>query len=345
MRPLLISLFACALLHGTAGAAALDAEPLPALRADLSRVSVSGLDAGGFLAADLATAYSATFMGAGILEAGPYHCVGSRPANVSPLAAAQDCMAPLSAALAPDPAAAYASAVRDAAAGRIDPVRNLERQRVYLFAGQNDRIVKPAAVAAADGYYRRAGVAPEQLRFVQHPEAGHAIVTNSADDFPCNAAALPYINQCGFMQSHEMLRHIYPDMTNAPAARPTGRLLRFDQAAFVAGARTAMDASAWVYVPARCAQGGCAVHVALHGCRQGQSAIGQRFVQGTGYNEFADANGIVVLYPQVHASDVPANPRGCWDFWGYADAATLHTRDAPQARAIVAMVRRLGAAQ
>ncbi len=345
MKTLLLALSACAVLHA-APARAADAPPrLPALGADLAQASVSGLDAGGFLAAELATAYSATFMGAGILAAGPYHCVGNRAPNVSPLEAASTCLAPLSAALGPDPAAAYAAARREADAGRIDPVTNLERQRIYLFAGMRDRVVKPGVVDAVAGYYRRAGTPADQVRLDRNPDAGHAILTSDPDDFPCDAEALPYINNCGFMQSHVMLRHLYPDKTNAPAARPGGRLLRFDQREFIMGQRSAMDDSAWVYVPARCEREACAVHVALHGCRQGQQSIGDRFYRHTGYNEFADSNGVIVLYPQVHASNVPANPRGCWDFWGYADPASLHTRDAPQLRAIVAMVRRLGEAR
>mmetsp|Transcript_10392 Transcript_10392/g.19898 ORF Transcript_10392/g.19898 Transcript_10392/m.19898 type:complete len:90 (+) Transcript_10392:887-1156(+) len=41
-----------------------------------------------------------------------------------------------------------------------------------------------------------------------------------------------------------------------------------------------------------------------------------RCVQHTGLNEYADANSIVILYPQ--ATTTVLNPKGCWDWWGYA---------------------------
>jgi poly(3-hydroxybutyrate) depolymerase len=94
------------------------------------------------------------------------------------------------------------------------------------------------------------------------------------------------------------------------------------------------------------------VHVALHGCRQGLEAIGERFVREAGYNRWADANRIVVLYPQAIARSGPGfagwrwtyvtNPRGCWDWWGYT-GPLYHTRAGPQVRAIKAMVDRLAA--
>lgn len=41
------------------------------------------------------------------------------------------------------------------------------------------------------------------------------------------------------------------------------------------------------------------------------------FVENAGYNEWADANNIVVLYPQARTANLGfANPQGCWDFWG-----------------------------
>lgn len=124
-------------------------------------------------------------------------------------------------------------------------------------------------------------------------------------------------------------------------------MIRFQQREFVRGNRTSMDDDAYVYVPDACRAGGCAVHVALHGCRQGASDIGPRFYRDAGYDSFADANRLIVLYPQVHRSDGnPINPSGCWDFWGYSNEAhesiTFATRQAPQMKAVLAMVERLG---
>jgi len=40
----------------------------------------------------------------------------------------------------------------------------------------------------------------------------------------------------------------------------------------------------------------------------------------SGYNELAEKNDIVILYPQAETSTLfPFNPKGCWDWWGYSD--------------------------
>ena len=38
----------------------------------------------------------------------------------------------------------------------------------------------------------------------------------------------------------------------------------------------------------------------------------------SGYNEWAETNNIIVLYPYV--KPLPnINPNGCWDWWGYTN--------------------------
>lgn len=317
---------------------------LPALDADLTRASVSGISSGGFMAAQIATAYSSRFVGVSIIAAGPFYCAGSTGTTDYLTNAMSFCMSPVSSALAASGREAFRLATRFAAEGRIDPVEGIKRQRVYIFSGANDKTVKTRVVDETAAFYRAAGVPPAQVLYDRNPDAGHSIVTANPDDLPCNAEEPPYINNCGFYQSHVLLRHIYPGMTAPPTKGALhGRLLRFDQSEFLKGARTSMDAAAWAYIPASCERTRCAVHVAFHGCQQGRAKIGDRFYTGTGYNEFADANGIIVLYPQAHAADLPPNPRGCWDFWGYSDQTTFFTRDAPQMRAVMAMLTRLGA--
>ncbi len=73
-----------------------------------------------------------------------------------------------------------------------------------------------------------------------------------------------------------------------------------------------------------------------------------RYITSTGYNEIADTNNIVVLYPQVEGVDdeEAQNPDGCWDWWGYSstDAAQpdFYSQQAIQIRAIHGMLQRLG---
>jgi len=81
-----------------------------------------------------------------------------------------------------------------------------------------------------------------------------------------------------------------------------------------------MDTNGYVFVPRSCAQGrSCALVLALHGCLQTQADIGTKFVTESGIDEWAETNGIVVLYPYAIKSTAPVNPKGCWDWWGYDD--------------------------
>ena len=59
-------------------------------------------------------------------------------------------------------------------------------------------------------------------------------------------------------------------------------------------------------------------------------------MRNAGYNRWAEANNMVVLYPQT--SQKATN--SCWDWWGYNDANHAK-KSAPQMTAIVAMLAHL----
>jgi len=113
--------------------------------------------------------------------------------------------------------------------------------------------------------------------------------------------------------------------------------------------QTGLDSSGWLYVPNSCTKGEpCRLHIALHGCKQGQSYLplkpppggGTTFVKNTGYERWADNNHLVILYPQ--AVSIPLlNPNGCWDWWGYS-GADYATKNGVQIQALKAMVDQLG---
>src|SRR5512132_1686748 len=93
---------------------------------------------------------------------------------------------------------------------------------------------------------------------------------------------------------------------------------------------------------------GCRLHVAFHGCLQNADAVGDAFYGHAGYNEWAEANDIVVLYPQAapvlrRLIGMPLewpNPEGCWDWWGFT-GADFATKSGAQISAVSAMIDRL----
>jgi poly(3-hydroxybutyrate) depolymerase len=150
-----------------------------------------------------------------------------------------------------------------------------------------------------------------------------------------------------------MLRHLYPKDFQDAVANPhdEGALLAFDQTAFfdLAEPRSSLSEVGYLYVPNRCLAEVCRLHVAFHGCRQDVEAVYDDFVRDAGYNRWAAANRIIILYPQTKpwfapaflpGGDVLANPNGCWDFWGFSSVG-YHGQSGKQMRAVKAMVDRL----
>lgn len=317
---------------------------LPGYGADMRQTSISGLSSGGFMTAQFHTAYSDMLIGAGIVAAGPFYCAGYNGGDF--LANATNrCMSPLTSSQVPDGRKLFAKAGEFAGQGKIADVNHLQDQKVYIFSGSNDRTVKTIVVDQVEKYYKTAGIPPAGIKYVRN-NAGHALIVEDAKT-PCPETAPPFINDCDYEQSHDILRHIYGEL-NPPAKMdsPDGKIVKFDQSEFIEGEKSSMSKEAFVFVPRTCESQKCRIHVAMHGCEQGAAVIGDLYYTTTGYNEIAAANNIIVLYPQAEPSNtIPFNPKGCWDFWGYSDAdpdnPVFYTREAPQMKAIASMVKRL----
>jgi poly(3-hydroxybutyrate) depolymerase len=316
---------------------------LPRLGADAGHVTVSGLSSGGFMAVQLHVAHSAIVKGAGVVAGGPYYCAQGRLRT-----AYYNCADP--GLFAPFPALSRlkAEAEAQAKAGRIDPTSGLASARAWLFSGTKDRTVSRDAVEGLFAFY---GAYKVNTVIVRDKPAGHAMPTENAGDPECGATRPPFINDCDYDAAGVLLGHLIGGVLPA-VAKEGGRLLRFDQQEFAGKPASAisMAEEGYVYVPKACEMDVCAVHVALHGCRQGVGEIGERFVREAGYNRWADSNRLIVLYPQAVArygwtfgnASFVWNPRGCWDWWGYT-GALYHTKEGPQIRALKAMLDRLGA--
>ncbi len=340
-------------------------------KVEKGRSSISGLSSGAFMTVQMHLAHSASFVGAGIIAGGPFRCAemyreaAAIAEDAYELTALYLCMNPLVPQVAPSARELAAVARRTAEAGAIDPVAHLADDRLYIFTGSADKVVYSDVVARTRDFYEALGVKAGNIAYHDGVPAGHSIITDNPEDSPLAANQPPYINNGGFMQSHDILRHIYPGL-KPPAEQLSGRLIRFDQTEFFGNEpRASMSAFGYAYVPRAVEEEGASarVHIALHGCKQGynytdfvdgradtanQPPYGNRYMTTTGYNHIADSNNIIVLYPQAEGSDGGAlqNPDGCWDWWGYScvDPAKpdYYSRDAIQIRAIHAMLARLG---
>lgn len=337
---------AAAVLSGTAVAAEPAPAPLPSLGIDAAAISVSGISSGGFLAHQFHVAHSARIMGAGIIAGGPYACARGRyPFNL--LRALSVCSAITSGAFRgpPDPQQSIAAVRAAEQAGTIDASAGLRGDRVLLFSGRQDDLVPPAVVETVDTVYRAFDDA-QAIRMVGDVDAPHAMIT-AAFGNRCETNQTPFISNCGFDLAGAVLGQIYGALVSPAAA--TGEFRVFAQAAFVdPRVQHGLAARGWLYIPRACAGGGCRLHVALHGCQQTEAMIGEAFIRHAGYNEWAEANRIVVLYPQAAVLErrvlgIPLpwpNPQGCWDWWGFT-GPDYANRSGPQIEAINAMLDRL----
>ncbi|MFC3285661.1 extracellular catalytic domain type 2 short-chain-length polyhydroxyalkanoate depolymerase [Litchfieldella rifensis] len=314
--------------------------PLPVLTIDPEAISVMGVSSGGYMATQLAVAFPARFHGLGVFAAGPWGCSRGDLSR-----ALGQCMLTR---LGPPDLAALAERRDDYQAdGLVGPARELADQRVYVWHGEADTTVDPTlGVWLAEQYRTWLADGDAQLKLVLEEGANHGWPVSDREGevrlADCGEGGGPYLLDCDMDGAGEALTWLYGGL-EAPQESPRGMLWTFDQAPFEGG--RGFDERGYLFVPKACEEGAeCGLVVALHGCEMGRERIDETFVRHSGLNEWAAANALVVLYPQAKSS-LP-NPRGCWDWWGYAEstwrlAPTHDTRDGRQVRAIMTMIEQL----
>jgi hypothetical protein len=341
-------LLAAALVAAVLGAhLARAAEALPQLGADINATSVSGLSSGAYMAGQIELAHSKQIVGAGIVAGGPFACAETPASSLFPFwpwvvgqnaaQALYQCMK--TAWGEPDVANLAKRAKALAEDGKIDALEGLGDDNVYLFSGNEDSTVTRPVVKAADRLYRELGVPPGNITLIED-EGGHAFITEQGGA-ACGITAPPFVSDCDYDQAKAILGWIYGPLEPAGTA-PTEEFVVFDQSALAEPDASLAD-EGMVYIPPSCRdQAGCRIHIALHGCGQSREKVGDTFVKESGFAEIADANRLIVLFPQVKSSTI--NPDGCWDWWGYTGLDYLG-KDAPQIAAIWSMVEQLAKAR
>ena len=332
-RPLALALAAATLAHG-----ALAATALPALNVDKTKISISGLSSGAFMANQMGYAYASTFMGVGVFAGGPYMCAGHNNYTA--------CM--YNASISASQLSTMQGDITNWSGSTNDSVSNVAAQKVFLWVGSSDTTVGPNPMNAVKTQYRNNGVSAANLSWNELSGAAHTFPTDFAGsgDNACGTAASPYISNCSYDGAGAMLKQFYGTLNARNNAPASGNYIQFDQTPFIAG-NPGMASTGWIYVPANCASGAqCKLHVALHGCLQNYATVGADFIQNTGYTRWADTNSIIVLFPQTQvdntshatsASGSLANPNGCWDWIGWY-GSNFANKSGTQMAALKAMV-------
>jgi poly(3-hydroxybutyrate) depolymerase len=279
----------------------------PSLTIDPERVTVSGISSGGHMATQLHVAYSDVFSGAAILSGGPFNC--ARNSLITDL---KHCTANTD---EPMQIEGFTSDIRAAAdAGNIADPENLADDRVWLFRGNQDSKVSALVHWAAADLYAEF-VADDQIRRVDSIDADHVFPAQGRGN-DCHEVVPPYVGDCDYDGAGKLLSFLYPGLVE-PKSEQVGDVLSVE----LPGAGDAdLLETAFLYIPGACKNGtqSCALHLVLHGCAQSAEVVGNDFIEMSGYLPWAEANGIVLAFPQVSKSvALPMNPHGCWDWWGY----------------------------
>jgi hypothetical protein len=291
-------------------------------------------------------AYSSIVRGVGVIAGGPYNC-----AENSASKATQNCMKPDASHPVPDVNHLIARTDELVPSGDIDETVHMTNAKVWLFSGTEDTIVKPPVMDVLHQYYQHY-VSPTNIYYKKDLPAGHGMIVEDNTATVCSTSGDPYINNCSYDAARHILEHVYGSL-NPPARQLSGMFIEFDQREFLGGDAYShsMRDSGFAYIPRACASTRCRVHVALHGCRQHYDAIGDQFYKKAGYNQVADTNDIIILYPQTIARfgwnwrifwtlGYVWNLNACWDWWGY-DNADYYKKRGTQITAVKTMLDRL----
>lgn len=210
--------------------------------------------------------------------------------------------------------------------GLIDSTQNLKNKPLYIYAGSRNWLFAPEMSLRARQVFEPYIDNPNSIRTVVQ-EANLTLPTNRPDyplcDAPPNQLSL---SNCGFSGALDALQFLLgPNAVRAPSpSLNLEPLLTFDQAEFFYGingsnpnGRHDMDTVGFLYVPRICQnnQVECHLHFFFHGCNVGREFVGGEHVRNSGFLEVAETNGIIMVFPQVLASQ--ENDIGCWDTYGF----------------------------
>jgi poly(3-hydroxybutyrate) depolymerase len=314
---------------------------------DPSKIFVAGISSGGFAAVQMHVAHSSTFKGAAVYAGGVYWCAGAGGAATALANCGGETLPTGQASYNSTLAASEAYLEGQSSLGTIDPVTNLSGQPVYLWSGTQDNVVNPLEMADLNSEYLRYGA---NVRFDNAFPAAHGWESPDGE-LDCGTFGSPYMVKCSangvvYDSVKTWLTMFLGSLVPRNDGKLQGSLMTFDQTEFGASPNVGMSQTGSVFVPKSCMQGRtCGFVLALHGCLQQSALVGNRWVTEAGINEWADTNGLVVLYPDTVATSAPqpTNPNGCFDWWGYSNQSDPNyaLKSGLQMSVLYAMVQRV----
>ena len=291
--------------------------PLASYGIDIQQTSVSGVSSGAAMAVQMHVAYSSIMRGVGVIAGVAYNCSNSTLMSViQRLGLGASCM---------DGSFDFVGqsiARTDAAAAdtnAIDATTNLARQKVWLFSGYNDGVVRRGAMNTVAGYYNHY-ISRGNVFYKTNNHAPHALVTG--DGGPCLGFNPQWINNCNYDAAGLLLEHIYGCLTrtqqtlSGPPRRSTSANLSVVRTRGRSGSR--IQAMSTFLQHARRTHVACMSYFTVANSTRKRSAT--QFTAAGATIDGRMTNKIIVLYPQTSLSGLTlGNLLGCWDWWGFID--------------------------
>jgi poly(3-hydroxybutyrate) depolymerase len=280
------------------------------LKLELSKIGVSGLSSGGYMANQFHIAHSDWVNKVGIVAAGPYYC-----AQNSIKTALGQCV---NTSTDDTNTNLTLQAKIFEKQQKIAPLSHLKNSKLWLLHGTQDKKIHLEVANALHEQYLN-WLPERNIKYVnQQPFAHHLPTLSSGSN--CDVSEPPFLGNCDYDAAGEMLNFLYAKL-NPRTAQPQGKLVTINQHTLGTEHAASLAEQGYMYVPQAClADESCQLHISFHGCQQNAQTVGTQFVENNGLNNWADTNHIVVLYPQTKNSMfMPLNPQGCWDWWGYTD--------------------------
>jgi len=235
------------------------------------------------------------------------------------------------------------------AKGLIDNPIHLKNTPVLLFNGKDDDTVYVQCMQDVETQLNHWGV---HTTAVFNTSATHVW---SVDHGDCKCGACKNylsslkccdVNNCDYDLSGDMFRHIYGDIKPRSPA-PLAHLKWVNQKDFIPLQNSSGPASwsvsgmmKWglVYANSACQKtpSACKVHVNYHGCIADKYNRRQKWSTLIDLNQYAEANDIIVVYPQ--AAGDKTTGKGCWN-WGFTqDDQLFDTKSSVQLETVVRLV-------
>lgn len=240
---------------------------------------------------------------------------------------------------------------RRAARGLIDPLEGMRDHKVYLFSGSNDWVVANSVMRAVEWQLGNlTGAASVKVNFNINSTHGWVVDGERCGPRPpgteeavcgeCCCTPSPLLACSGHDMPGELLGHVLgrsrPACRRIPALKEN--LITVPQAPYTPHGRSPDDIGLWhtayIYAPERCRTSSCAVHVHYHGCSWGAQVMGVEIIRRMGLLEWAEAAGIVIVFPQASNS---LDWEGCWDWTGLT-SKLFDTRRGPQLQTVMSLL-------